>query len=43
MSDKYIVGFDGTAQSRRALEYAANLAKKSGANVHVVLVIEWSP
>lgn len=43
MTDTYIVGFDGTAQSRRAVDYAAARAKLSGANVCLVLVIEWSP
>ena len=43
MSDVYIVGFDGTAQSERAVEYAADRAKKSGATVHLVHIVEWSP
>ena len=43
MTDTFIVGFDGTAQSRRAIEYAANKAKKTGADVHVINVLEWSP
>lgn len=43
MSDIYIVGFDGTAQARRAVDFAAERAKKSGAAIHIVQVIEWSP
>ncbi len=43
MSDKYIVGYDGTAQSNRAVAFAAGRAEKTGASVHLVLVIEWSP
>jgi nucleotide-binding universal stress UspA family protein len=43
MTDTYIVGFDGTAQSRRAADYAAARAKASGGKVHLVLVLEWSP
>ena len=43
MSDKYLVGYDGTAQSDRAVAFAADRAKKTGASVHLVLVIEWSP
>ncbi len=43
MSDFYIVGFDGTAQARRAVDYAASRAKKSGGKVQLVQVIEWSP
>ncbi len=43
MTDTYIVGFDGTAQSRRAVEYASAQAKKSGATIHLVHILEWSP
>ena len=43
MPETYIVGFDGTAQSNRAVDFAAERAKKSGATLHLVQVIEWSP
>ena len=43
MSQTYIVGFDGTPQSRRAVEHAAAAAKKAGGKLHLVFVIEWSP
>ncbi|GLQ06478.1 universal stress protein [Sneathiella chinensis] len=43
MPYNYIVGFDGTDQSRRAVDYAAAQAEKSGAELHLVFVIEWSP
>ncbi len=43
MSDTYIVGFDGTDASQRAVALAASLAKSSGARVHLVHVLEWSP
>ena len=43
MSEIYIVGFDGTSQSRRAVDYAAQLAKRADAEVHLVFVLEWSP
>lgn len=43
MSETYIVGFDGTPQARRAVDHAATLAKSSGASLHLVLVLEWSP
>ncbi len=43
MPDTYIVGFDGTAQAGRAVDYAAARAKASGAQLHLVHVIEWSP
>ncbi len=42
MSDTYLVGYDGTAQANRALDYAVSRAKKTGATLHLVLVIEWS-
>ena len=40
-TELYIVGYDGAHD--RALDYAAGQAKKSGAAIHVVHVIEWSP
>lgn len=43
MPDIYVVGFDGTDQSRRAVAHAATKAKTSGAQIHLVQVIEWSP
>lgn len=43
MPKSIIVGFDGTAQSHRALDYAAGEARASDASLHLVLVIEWSP
>ena len=43
MSDRYVVGFDGTDQSRRAVDFAAAKAKSAGAQIHLVKVIEWSP
>jgi len=43
MSKTLIVGFDDTEQSRRAISHAAEDAKQSGAAVHVVHILEWSP
>jgi len=43
MSDTFIVGFDGTDASHRAVELATGLAKTSGARIHLVHVLEWSP
>ncbi len=43
MSDKFIVGYDGTAQADRAVEFAAGRAERMDASVHLVQVIEWSP
>lgn len=43
MTDIYIVGFDGSPQSRRSVDYAASSAKSSGAQLVLVHVLEWSP
>jgi nucleotide-binding universal stress UspA family protein len=43
MSDTYIVGFDGTEQAQRAVNFAAGRARQSGGQLHLVHVIEWSP
>lgn len=43
MSGTYLVGFDGTDASMRAAEMASKLAEASGARVHLVYVLEWSP
>ncbi len=43
MTDTYIIGFDGTDQSNRAIEFASGRAKSSGAALHLVHVLEWSP
>ena len=43
MTDVYIVGYDGAEAAKRAVDYAAARAKKSGARVHLVNVLEWSP
>lgn len=43
MSGTYIVGYDGTEASHRAVALAADLAKTSGARIHLVHVLEWSP
>ena len=43
VNDVYVVGFDDTEQAHRAVDYAANRAKKSGASLHLVFVLEWSP
>jgi nucleotide-binding universal stress UspA family protein len=43
MPDVYVVGFDGTAPSHRAAEFAASNARKAGAALHLVMVLEWSP
>ena len=43
MSEKYIVGYDGSASARRALEFALAGAKSSGAEVVIAYVLEGSP
>lgn len=43
MADIFIVGFDGTASAKRAVQHAASQAKASGGTVHIVHVLEWSP
>ena len=43
MVDILVVGFDGTASAKRAVQHAASQAKASGGTVHVVHVLEWSP
>ena len=43
MNDVLVVGFDDTEQAHRAVEFAAERAAKSGASLHLVFVVEWSP
>ena len=43
MTDTYIVGFDGTEQAQRAVNFAAARAKQSGGQLHLVHILEWSP
>lgn len=43
MSEKYVVGYDGSPAARRAAEFALGRAKKDGATVVIAHVLEWSP
>lgn len=43
MSDLYVVGYDGTKTARRAVDFAAARANQSGATLHLVMILEWSP
>lgn len=43
MSTKFVVCFDGSEVSRRALDFAVDRAKMVGATVVVAHVLEWSP
>lgn len=43
MSIKYVVGYDGSDASKRAVDFALDRAKASGASLVVAHVLEWSP
>ncbi|MEO3413374.1 universal stress protein [Roseovarius sp. CAU 1744] len=43
MSEKLVVGYDGSAASDRALNFAVERAKKEGGSVLLAHVLEWSP
>ncbi len=43
MTNTYIVGFDGSESSQRAVELAGTLAQSTKASVHLVQILEWSP
>ncbi|SNR38069.1 universal stress protein [Puniceibacterium sediminis] len=43
MSGKIVVGYDGSAAGRRALDFALAQAKAQDASVLIAHVLEWSP
>ncbi len=43
MSNKYIVAYDGSRASDRALTYAIDHAGQDGASVLIAHILEWSP
>ena len=43
MTDTFVVGYDGSESSKRAVAFAAARAKTAGAKLHLVQVLEWSP
>lgn len=43
MSNKFVVAYDDSAPARRAVDFAVERAKLSGAELVVVHVLEWSP
>ena len=43
MSAKYVVACDGSGASGRALKFAIEQAKLSGASISLLHVLEWSP
>jgi nucleotide-binding universal stress UspA family protein len=42
MADLIVVGYDGTAAAKRAVQHAASRAKLGGDTIHLVHVLEWS-
>ncbi|GGH26673.1 Nucleotide-binding universal stress protein, UspA family [Cribrihabitans marinus] len=43
MTTRFVVGYDGSTASRRALDFALERAEASGAEVLVAHILEWSP
>jgi len=43
MTDTYLVGFDGSESSQRAVDLAGQWADSTGAKIHLVQILEWSP
>ena len=43
MTGKIVVGYDGSAAGRRALDFAIERAQAQGASVVVAHILEWSP
>ena len=43
MSNKFVVGYDGSEESQRALDFAISQAKATGAGIIIAHVLEWSP
>ena len=43
MANVLVVGFDPSSAGERAVDFAVDLAKLSGASVTIVHVLEWSP
>jgi len=43
MSGKFVVGYDGSAASQRALDFAVERAAAQGGAVIIAHVLEWSP
>ncbi|MCK0139500.1 universal stress protein [Aliiroseovarius sp. F47248L] len=43
MSNKIVVGYDGSDSSKATLDFAVGLAKSQGAAIVVAHVLEWSP
>lgn len=43
MTNKFLVGYDGSQASERAVDFAVEQANECGASLLVVHVLEWSP
>jgi nucleotide-binding universal stress UspA family protein len=43
MSNQYVVAFDGSPAAQRAVDYAVERSKTSGASILIAHVLEWSP
>ncbi|WP_127562651.1 universal stress protein [Nioella ostreopsis] len=43
MSHKIVVGFDGSESARAALSFAVEAARKTGGELLIAHVLEWSP
>ncbi len=43
MSEVSIVGFDDTEPAKRAVNFGVSRSKFTGARLHIVYVLEWSP
>ncbi len=43
MTHKFVVGFDGSDASKKAVHFAVNTAKMTGAHLLIIYVLEWSP
>lgn len=43
MSNQYVVAFDGSPAAQRAVNYAVERSKTSGASILIAHVLEWSP
>jgi len=43
MTDIFVVGYDGSDSANRAVAFASARARKAGARLHLVQVLEWSP
>jgi nucleotide-binding universal stress UspA family protein len=43
MSGKFVVGFDGSAPARRALDFAVERVRAQGGTIVLAHVLEWSP